>query len=194
MPRGKKESNKKKKSKDVEDSEESEDILEEEEEDTPKKSKKSSKTDKKKKKETTDEDELSDLDVDEEDGNDTAPDSGDNDEIVSSKPKRVEKPIKKIDPDIAIGSLKTDEILSFLIEKGHETLNPNLKYGALNLLKELTGKRRRQQYGSKRGGHNNYPRGFNSRGRGRGRYDGGYQPGSKSQLFASSGENLYEDN
>lgn len=207
---------KKKKSKDIieeeVEEEEDEDLLEEE---PVKKSKKNSKVDKKKSKKEAapeeSEDDLSDLDIEDDiaEGND----SGDNDEIISHKSRKNEKerqPIKKIDPETPIGSLKIDEILSFLIQKGDESLNPQLKFGSLNLLKELTGKKRRgQMYGSKSNRNNfnngnNNTRGFNPRNRGGGSTNGqsgrynNYSSGNgpKSQLFTSApgnNDNLYDD-
>lgn len=128
--------------------------------------KKSSKyKDKKNKKLTNEEDELSDLDLDD---NDLAePETNDdNDAIIdNSKIKKNERIL--IDPKTQIGKLRPDEILSYLIQLGGETLNPQLKYGALNLLRQLSGKRRNNQMnsGSKRGGNyqprNNFSRNQN---------------------------------
>jgi hypothetical protein len=94
----------------------------------------------------------------------------------------------KTDPKAAIGTLKTDEILKFLIDRGSESLNPRLKFGAISLLQDLTGQRRRG-YGSKRGGYRG-----NNFGSFHGRRYNGYSNGSKSHLFASANDNLYEDN
>lgn len=98
-------------------------------------------------------DELSDLDLDDEDGdgNDApAIESGDNDTIVASGNRR-EKPQRKIiDPTTPIGDLSIQDGLSYYIQLGEELCNPQLRYGALDLLNRLTGKpRRRRNFGSK---------------------------------------------
>jgi hypothetical protein len=169
MPRGKKpqETNRRKNKKVEEEEEEEEEFMNEEEE-VPKKSsnKKSSAKGKSVKKsskrvEPDDEDDLSDLDVEEEDT--PAIESADNDTVVSQKRERT--PAKLIDPKTPIGELKTDEILSYLIQVGTQNLNPQLKYGALNLLRQLTGRRRpasRPAYGSKSNRNNSNRGGFNS--------------------------------
>jgi hypothetical protein len=119
-------------------------------------------------------DELSDIELNEEE---VPIESDDNDEIATSystnqilstyvEKNRLENSFgsgKKIDPNTPIGSLKTVEIISYLIQVGTETLNPQLKSGALNLLRQLSGRRPYPLYGSKRGG---FGRGF-VRGRGR---------------------------
>lgn len=163
MPRSRKEDRKKK-----EDSDEEFDIIEEEDE-NEEETKSSKKKSSKKKSE--------DIEKEAEDSrekNDT---------------RRSWESYPKTDPKAAIGTLKTDEILKFLIDRGSESLNPRLKFGAISLLQDLTGQRRRG-HGSKRGGYrgNHFGSSFPRR-----RYDG-YSNGSKSQLFASANDNLYEDN
>ncbi|XWV25918.1 hypothetical protein QJ857_gp1162 [Tupanvirus soda lake] len=202
MPRGKKsqETNTRKNKKIVEDEEQEDEnledeILEDEEESTPKKksSKKTApknKPKKGKKADAEDEDELSDLDVDDEDDA-PAIESAENDKIVSSQ-KHERPPIKVIDPKTPIGNLKTDDVLSYLIQVGTETLNPQLKYGALNLLKQLTGRRRRHPpptYGSKSNRNFNNRGGFSQRG-GRGGRNSGPRNQSRSQAN-NSAEDLY---
>ena len=111
------------------------------------------------------EDELSDLDaVDDE----AQGDQEGNDEMVHSN-KPMQRPQRKaIDPKTPIGTLKTDEVLSYLIDVGHNTLNPQLKNGALDLLNQLTGRRRRQpQYNGQNRGFDGQNRGFGNRGHGR---------------------------
>lgn len=200
MVRGKKvnETNNKKK-KQVEDEElEAEELEEEETKDSTKKNKKTIKQtkDKKKKadaeeKEDAEEDPLTDLDAEEIDETAETGESGENDEVVSSH-KQERPPVKVIDPKTPIGTLKTDDILTYLIQVGADTLNPQLKFGALNLLQQLTGRRRRTHppsYGSKRGG---YPRGFVQRGgRGGGR---GFMPRIQPPARGQTEQNdLYED-
>ena len=210
MPRGKKtqESSKRKTKKVVDDEDFEEEIVndDEEQEELPKKksSKKpaaKSKTPKKNKKSDPDEeDDLSDLDVDDEDT--PAIESADNDTVVSQRHERT--PPKIIDPKTPIGQLKTDDILSYLIQVGSDTLNPQLKYGALNLLKQLTGRVRRpqQQYGSKsnRNGFNQRtvggfaPRGGN--GGNNGRNQNNYTPNNKNKHRSQQKDNnddLYDD-
>lgn len=118
------------------------------------------------------EDELSDINIDDEEDM-RHEETGDNDEVVSSQ--RTPRVRKIIDPKTPIGSLRTDDVLSYLAQVGEDTLNPYLKRGALRLLGELTGRPRYppQQYGSKRGSYNNqsqrgYASNYNSRGRGMG--------------------------
>ena len=190
MPRHKKsdESSSKKKSRKVveDDVDEIEDEIID---DSPKKTRKAKEnkpTTKKssRKAKETDEDELSDIDVDEENSGDTA----ENDEVIEGGPQR--KPIqrKDINPDTPIGELKTDDILSYLINVGTDTLNPQLKYGAIGLLNQLTGRRRRQPvYGSK---SRNFGRGgYVQRGRGR------PQPMPKGMRPPQNpNENLYGEN
>lgn len=164
MPRSRKEDRKKK-----EDSDEEFDIIEEEdEEENEEETKSSKKKSSKKKSEDIEKEE------DSREKNDT---------------RRSWESYPKTDPKAAIGTLKTDEILKFLIDRGSESLNPRLKFGAISLLQDLTGQRRRG-HGSKRGGYrgNHFGSSFPRR-----RYDG-YSNGSKSQLFASANDNLYEDN
>lgn len=173
MPRGKKtEETTRKKGKKVEEEEEvDDDIIEEEDQPrgrkkaAPKKGKKSRKDD------DEQEDELSDIDIDEEAEGAGNQDTGDNDEIVPGQ-----KFVRKVvDPKTAIGKLKPDEILNYCIQLGEDACNPQLKFGALNLLNQLTGRRRKPQgRGGARGGYNT--RGdFNQRGggyQGRGRGNG----------------------
>jgi len=164
MPRGKKTKK-----------DEDDDIIDDAEEETPKPKKKSAskraapkKPSKKAKevKEDTgsdqddggdDDDELSDLDV-----NDT--DDNAQDESFTSRPIQ-RTPKKVIDPETPVGDLKTEDILSYLIQRGADSLNPQLKHGALDLLHRLTGRRRRlpppRNQGNFRpphpGGNNNGP-------------------------------------
>lgn len=191
MPKSKKETSNssKRRSKKEEDDEEQEVEIEENESKkkstskkpskTSAKSKKSDKSDKSDKPDKTgndSEDDLSDLDVDEEV---SQLEITDNDEVVvSQKPER--PPRKLIDPSTPIGQLNTQDILSYLIKIGEDNLNPQLRFGALNLLQQLTGGRRRPAYGSKSGrfeqnkSQNQGPpqgfgRGMNMASRGRGR-------------------------
>lgn len=198
-PRSKKgqDTTSRKKKKEIE--EEVEDIInddDEEEDETPKKSKKetskSSKS-KKSKKADEDEDELSELEgVDDEE---LPVESNENDEVATSQ-RSEKRPVKIIDPKTPIGSLKTDDILSYLIQVGTDTLNPQLKYGALNLLQQLTGRRRRPMYGSK--SNRGFPRGgggFQQRG---GRPNGGRGMMQRSHPrqqtgMSNSAEPLYND-
>ena len=137
MPRGKKK---------TQDEEVDDDIIEDaEEEETPKPKKKSgSKRAAPKKKKAAkkvasdteeEDDELSDLEVGETDENAQ-------DEAFTSRPHQ-KTPRKVIDPETPIGEVKTDDILSYLIQRGADSLNPQLKQGALDLLHRLTGRRRR---------------------------------------------------
>jgi hypothetical protein len=194
MPRGKKSQEPKKKNKKVEEDEENveDEIIEEEEEETPKKSKKTvskpGKAKKGKKEESENEDELSDLEVDEEDGNTI--ESTENDEVITAQ----RPPIKIIDPKIPIGQLSIQDGLSYYVQVGTDTLNPQLKYGALNLLNQLTGRRRRppQTFGSKRGGYN--PRGGYVQRGGRGGGGGGgrgMMQRNQSRGQPSNNEDLY---
>ena len=203
MPRGKKTptNNKKelkKKTKKDEDEEDSlEEIIEDDEEEAPKKTKKKTaqkSKGKSKKAESEEEDELSDID-DEEDDNSPL-ETNENDEVVTSnKPDR--PPIKVVDPKTPIGKLKTDEILSYLIQQGTDSLNPQLKYGALNLLKQLTGRQRRPQPSFQTGGRGNFnPRGSFSQRGGRPNNGGrGASHSSNHQQRAPSSQrgDLYED-
>ena len=130
--------------------EEEDDIIEEEV-NSPKKTRKAApkpKARKGKKVESEEEDDLSELDVEDEE----APaESGENDEVVSNN-AQVRQPRKVIDPKTSIGKLKPDEILNYLIQLGADTLNPQLKFGSINLLNQLTGRRGRPPpYGSNRG-------------------------------------------
>src|ERR1700733_1234020 len=65
---------------------------------------------------------------------------------------------KEINPKSKIGDLNTQEILSYLIKVGKDSLNPTLANGALRLLKELTGRNRPppQRFGSKTNRNNYY--------------------------------------
>ena len=128
---------------------EDEDGDEEFEIEIPSKKDKKSKLSKKKSK-NDDEDELSDLDVDDQD-------------IVKSSPPKAEKhTFKEVDPTTQIDKLTVGEICAYLFFKGEKEFNPKLKFGALNLFKDLTGKKKKhpapRQYGAgpNRGG--NYSR------------------------------------
>lgn len=168
MPRGKKaqETSKKRTKKMAEEEEDEDEIIEEDEapvkKNTRKQSTKNSKSKGKKKAESEEEDELSDLQVDDDDDTN---ESGENEEVVMSH-KREKQPIKKIDPKTAIGDLTVEDVLNYLVQKGIDNLNPTLKFGALELKGQLTGRRRRhpQTYGSKRNNYGPNPRFNNNRG------------------------------
>lgn len=175
MPRKKKsidenkpDGRKMRKNKDVDD--DVDDLIDEE--DVQKKNKKDSKKGlkmkKNKKASSDDEDELSDIDLNEIDASSPLSEENNNDEMVSNKKQEhfERHPRKIINPETTIGELKTDDILTYLIQIGEETLNPQLKYGAINLLNQLTGKKKRHSpnYGSKRGNYNqHYNHNFNNR-------------------------------
>lgn len=91
-----------------------------------------------KKKKDDSEDELSDLELNDED---------DNSGHVKNEKNAM---FQKIDSSTPIEKLNINEILSYLYFKGEDSFNPKLKFGALNLMKDLTGKKRRS--GSKREG------------------------------------------
>lgn len=207
MPRGKKnqEPTTTKRGKKVVEEEEDEDVedLIDEEEAPPKKPNKKTpakttargKKSKKNVSEEEEEDDLSSIDVDEED----APnESGETEEVISTH-KAEKPPHKVIDPKTPIGQLKPVDILSYLIRVGIDDANPTLKYGALNLSKQLTGQRRRTpNYGSKGNRYNqnnynqnNYRGGFRG-GRG-GNVRGGMQR-SMSRNHNMPPEELYDDN
>ena len=168
----------------------------------PKKSKKvSDKKKSKKSRKDEPEDELSDIDIDNESGNDLEG----NDEVINgdSFSKRKQIPRKEIDPETPIGELKTEDILSYLINIGNDTLNPQLKFGSLDLLNQLTGRRRRQpMYGANRGNFNQRGRGYMGDGGGRGYMGDGYRGGRGRPNMGPRGsrpqqtpnENLYGDN
>jgi len=148
----------KRKSKKIDNDTENEDEIVEHEE-SVKRDKRSIKKGKKKTDDSDNEeqeDELSEIEVNDENENTTG---GENDEILignkSNKPQRT-----NIDPKTPIGNLKTNEILNYLIQVGDHTLNPQLKFGTLELLAKLTGRRyKRYSYnggGSKRGARSNY--------------------------------------
>lgn len=147
MPRVKKSGQSKKSKKIIEEEDDDFDQIIEEDEPVKKKSSRKSSKSKKEVVESSSEDDLSDLDINESD----APprETHDNDVVVNSR--RDKQPVKIIDPETPIGELKTDEILNYLINEGDKTLNPQLKFGALKLLKQLTGKWRSSNYTSKRG-------------------------------------------
>lgn len=138
-------------------------------------------------------DELSDIEMEDE----TPQNEGsENDEVVRTGPRSHSRPQKLIDPKSTIGDLKTEDILSYLIQVGDTTLNPQLKYGALNLLRDLTGKSRRPrprpEFGSKRcgfgrsdrGGRNGYGGDRNGDRGGRNGYGGDHGPNPN---FGNSG-------
>jgi hypothetical protein len=140
-----------------------------------------------------DEDDLSDLDVNEDDN--TPIETAENDTIIQNNEK---PPRKIIDPKTPIGQLSIQDGLSYYIQLGEESCNPQLKYGALNLLKQLTGKQRRYppRYGSKsnrnfnpRGGFQQYRGGNNGNGGGRGTYKPQYRavPNSNEDLYNTQG-------
>ena len=85
-------------------------------------------------------DELSDLEVaaDEDDK------QNNQDEVIygsigssSFVPKK-----KDVNPKTPIGSLNIEDILNYLIQEGNRAYNPQLKFGATNLLRQLTGRMR----------------------------------------------------
>ena len=118
--------------------------------DNKKKTRKPVKNTRNKKLENNDEeDELSELELDDEN---PPIETGDNDNVITTQ--KTEKTIKQIDPKIPIGNLKTDEIISYLIQSGKKTLNPILTDGALRLLRQLTGKQR--NFGFNRSKSNRY--------------------------------------
>lgn len=202
MPRGKKESSSKK-TKKVNDHSEEEDIEIENEEgiDEPEaESKKSKKTKgtktaaKKGKKEKEEEaaeieqgaeylSELEDIDCEA-----PAAESGEHDQVISTqKPERSRLPVRDpIDDTKAIKDLKVEEILQYLIDKGKEMLNPQLKNGAIVLLQKLKGTfRPKPRYGSKSN------RGFNPRD---GRYSQGHSGGrGGSKTRYQSTTDIYGD-
>ena len=65
---------------------------------------------------------------------------GQNDDIVSSS--KSEKFKKNIDPKSKIGQLLVRDIFNYLIQYGHQTCNPELKNGSIELLNIITGKSR----------------------------------------------------
>jgi hypothetical protein len=181
MPRGKKD-DKKKKTKKVEDDDDN--IIEEaDEEEETKPNKKSGGKKKKSTSQDDDVDDLSDLDVDEEDP------QNNQDEIFEGNGPAV--PRKEINPKTPIGDLNIEDILSYLIQEGIKAFNPQLKYGALNLLQQLTGRRRkRPQQMNRRGGFSNRGGNFMGPPRGRGRggmHNNGNQRGMQQQ------DDLYPD-
>ncbi|BCS83363.1 hypothetical protein QLL95_gp0760 [Cotonvirus japonicus] len=113
----------------------------------------SNKKDKKSKKSESedDEDKLSDLDVEGIEVDDDPIETSENDEIIKT-PKKNNYVKIKIDPSTPIGELKVDEVLLYLQDKGEQTLNPQLKHGARNLLNQLLGRNPNRRFGSKRGG------------------------------------------
>jgi hypothetical protein len=208
MPRGKKTretTNKKNRKIEEEDEENIDEIIDEE---TPKKksakkaSMVTSKTSKKGKKpeikedikEADSEDDLSDLDVDDEDtldDNDRPVESAENDTVVSSQ-KHERPPRKIIDPKTPIGQLSIQDGLNYYIQLGEESCNPQLKFGALNLLKQLTGRRRRYPptFGSKTNRNFNPRGGFQQR---RGGGIGRQMQKSQTRGVQNSNEDLYGD-
>jgi len=186
MPKGK---GKKGKSKADDGSDTEDDVIEEEPTTTKKTAKKAPA---RKKKVATDGDndevdDLSDLDVDEEGPQDT-------DEVVpgSGGPP----PHKEINPRTPIGDLKIEDIFSYLIQKGNDTLNPQLKYGSLNLLQQLTGRRRRNPgpgFGNGNGNGNGNRNGrFQNQHRGGGGRGGGNFQGPPRRGPMNSGPAGYE--
>ena len=124
-------------------------------------SEKEKKSKSKKSKIPQDEDEISgdSIELDDVDIEDIEDDG--NDDMGNSKGK---PSYKVIDPETPIGELSIDEILSYLINLGKESLNPGLKMGALNLLRNLKGNKKpnnnyRGNYYRDRGNFNDRPRG-----------------------------------
>ena len=177
MPRGKKTSESvSKKSKKHEEVDEVDVDVDEVELVSKKTSKKSSKDKSSKKKPIEVEDDLSELDIDDDDDI-PAHESAENDTVVQTVQKEREKPVRKtIDPKTPIGELSIQDGLNYYIQLGDQTCNPSLKYGALNLLKDLTGRRRPgQNYGSKSNRNGNGGPQFNQRGGSQNRGRGGSQ-------------------
>lgn len=89
------------------------------------------------------------------------------DEIIYNRdeiPKKQYPRYPQTDPTKPIGELNIEEILSYLIEQGRDSLNPKLKNGSLNLLRELKGMPRRKNNngGSKTNRNNNISRNNNN--------------------------------
>jgi len=141
MPRGKKnmDDSKKKKKTSEDDIIDDDDGIIDDDTDNKRGKKTASRKGKKSKKGDEEEDELSDLEIDIENSNQTQ-ENNDNDVIINGQ-RNIQR--KAIDPNAPIGELKTDDILGYLIERGNETLNPQLKFGAINLLNQLKGRRGR---------------------------------------------------
>lgn len=105
------------------------------------------------------EDELSDIEVDEVTHQDT----------THNKPKRQET-----NPLTPIGELNVEEILNYIIKVGHDTYNPDLKYGCLEIKKKITGQGRK---------NNNYQNKFT--GQNQNRFP---SPGQEQNRFSSPGQ------
>jgi len=91
----------------------------------------------------------------------------------ADRESRTFQPRRIVDPKTPIGQLNIEDILTHLIKVGSDTLNPQLKYGAINLINQLTGRRRTGGNGLngnknnfQRGGFGAAPNGFRARGRG----------------------------
>ncbi len=147
----------KKKVKKVEDDLEEVSDEEVQEEEDEKKSKKSKNQKNKTKKVDDEDEELSDLEVEAEDA---VVESTDQNDMITSNQSNFNNKFKTIDPKSRLCDLKADAILNYLVQLGNNDLNPQLKYGALNLLRQLTGtgKRRNhpQMYGNQPHGYNNH--------------------------------------
>jgi hypothetical protein len=146
-------------------------------------------------KDEDDEDELSEIDIDDEDAPDEEEEDQeeDHDEVVHSAAghgahqERPPVPRKVIDPKTPIGQLNIEDVLGHLINVGTETLNPQLKYGAINLLNQLTGRRRPfrpNNNGNTRGG-------FQQRGPGGNGPNGGGRGFVPRRNFADIDQDLY---
>lgn len=145
MPRSKKEESSTKSSKKSRGKEDSVDNIDDIDEILDEvKTKKSSKTHKKTEKSVDSGDDVSDL---EDVGNASERETPQEiDREDSGKTKH-----ESIDPTTPIGKLSIKEILVYLMQKGEKEFNPNLRYGARNLLARLRPRNRRNNnYGSKR--------------------------------------------
>lgn len=125
------------------------DEIEEVEEVVEKKSKtsKGKKSTASKKKESipeSSEDDLSDIDIDDS-SDENISEGGENDEVIApARPPK--KEYKKTDPSIPIGDLTIEDILNYLVQKGIDGMNPQLKHGAINLRNDLNDKGRRHNF------------------------------------------------
>ena len=146
---------------------------------------------KNKKEEEEDDEVASDLsDVDVEDQENQFQEDGENDELLEAKD--VNKPTRKpINPKTPIGDLKTEDILSYLIQIGGDNLNPQLKYGALNLLNQLTGRRGRNFQQNNRGRDFNNFRGSYNNTNQRNRGGGGDRGGNRGRGRDNNNNNTY---
>lgn len=162
---------------------------------------------KNKKKVKEDDSEISDIDLDENEVNEhQSNETNDNDdsskqnedEYENGNQHKIEQLYEDVDPKSRLCDLRPDKILSYLIKLGNDTLNPQLKFGALNLLKTLQGRRRRRTaYGSKRGGGYQNPGRYPGRGRSISNYpQNNYMrmgPRNNTRGPISSGGDIYQE-